>query len=176
VSLHHIIEHVVHRLRYRQVDPFVTRCDTMADLGCGQHYRFLKSHHDKAERCWGLDITVADGEDGNITLKKWDITGRLPFEREAIDQITILAVLEHIANPQDVLRECHRVMTSGGRIIITTPSKLGIKAHDIMRGSGSCRTSRKASASISPCPRAPSPRGPRRRASASKWHVSSRWD
>jgi len=134
VSLHHIIEHVIYRLRYRQVDPFVTRCDTMADLGCGQHYRFLKSHNDKAEQCWGLDITVADGEDGNITLKKWDITGRLPFEPEAIDQITILAVLEHIANPQDVLSECHRVLTSGGRIIITTPSKLGIKVHDIMRG------------------------------------------
>jgi 2-polyprenyl-3-methyl-5-hydroxy-6-metoxy-1,4-benzoquinol methylase len=106
----------------------------MVDLGCGQHYRFFKSHHDKAERCWGLDVTVADGEDGNITLKKWDITGRLPFEREAIDQITILAVLEHIANPQDVLSECHRVLTSGGHIIVTTPSKLGIKLHDIMRG------------------------------------------
>jgi ubiquinone/menaquinone biosynthesis C-methylase UbiE len=134
VSLHHMIEHVIHRLRYRQVDPFVTRCETMADLGCGQRYRFLRSHHDKAERCWGLDITVADGEDGNITLKKWDITGPLPFQREAIDQITILAVLEHIPNPRAVLSECHRVMTSGARIIITTPSKLGIKVHDIMRG------------------------------------------
>ena len=134
VSLHHIIEHVIYRLRYRQVDPFVTRCDTMADLGCGQHYRFLKSHHDKAEQCWGLDITLADREDGNIRLKKWDITGRLPFEPEAIDQITILAVLEHIPNPRAVLSECHRLLTSGGRIIITTPSKLGIKIHDIMRG------------------------------------------
>lgn len=134
VSLHHVIEHAIHRLRYRQVDPFVTRCETMADLGCGQHYRFLKSHHDKAERCWGLDVTVADGEDGNITLRKWDITGHLPFERETIDQITILAVLEHVPNPRAVLSECHRVLTSGGRIIITTPSKLGIKIHDIMRG------------------------------------------
>jgi hypothetical protein len=32
LSLHHIIEHVIHRLRYRQVDPFVTRCDTMANV------------------------------------------------------------------------------------------------------------------------------------------------
>jgi SAM-dependent methyltransferase len=147
----------------------------MADLGCGQHYRFLKSHHDRAERCWGLDVTVADGEDGNITLKKWDITGRLPFEPEAIDQITILAVLEHIANPQDVLRECHRVRTSGGRIIVTTPSKLGIKVHDIMRGLRLVQGVEEASTSISPCPSAPSRRGPRRQASASKCPASSRW-
>jgi ubiquinone/menaquinone biosynthesis C-methylase UbiE len=105
----------------------------MADLGCGRSYSFLKRHHDKAGRCWGLDIAVSDGEDGNITLKKWDITGRLPFAPEAIDQIAILAVLEHIPNPQEVLRECNRVMTAGGRIIITTPSKLGIKVHDVMR-------------------------------------------
>lgn len=133
MSLHNLVEHVIHRLRYRQVDPFVRVCDRMADLGCGQHYRFLKTYHGRADRCWGLDITVPDGEDGNITLKKWDITGRLPFEPEAIDQITILAVLEHIANPQEVLRECHRVLASGGRIIMTTPSKLGIKVHDILR-------------------------------------------
>src|SRR5262249_54970824 len=133
VSLHHIVENVVHRLRYRQVEPFVRQCNQMADLGCGRSYTFLKAHRGKAGRCWGLDVTIADGEDGNITLRKWDITGRLPFESGTIDQLSILAVLEHIPNPQDVLRECHRVMASGGRIIITTPSQLGIKIHDVMR-------------------------------------------
>lgn len=133
MALHDVVEHVIHRLRYRQVEPFVRPCRRMADIGCGEHYRFLKLHRDKAEHCWGLDIAIPEGADGNITLKKWDITGRLPFEPDAIDQIAILAVLEHIANPLEVLRECHRVLAPGGRIIITTPSKLGIKVHDVLR-------------------------------------------
>lgn len=133
MSLHHIIEDVIRRLRHRQVAAFVSRCANMADLGCGAQYHFLKIHHDKAERCWGLDLTVGNGEVGNIVLRQCDITGRLPFEPGAIDQITILAVLEHIADPQAVLRECHRALAPGGKIIVTTPSKLGIQVHEIMR-------------------------------------------
>src|SRR5262245_53655298 len=48
VSLHHVVENLIHRLRYRQVEPFVRPCNQMVDLGCGRSYTFLKMHHDKA--------------------------------------------------------------------------------------------------------------------------------
>lgn len=45
----------------------------------------------------------------------------LPFHDEAFDVIVATAVIEHVANPGQMLRECHRVLRSGGLAIITSP-------------------------------------------------------
>jgi len=104
----------------------------MADLGCRHDHHFLTRVRGLAESCWGLDITIEDGQDGNITLLKADITKNLPFEDGFLDQITILAVLEHIADPKAVLAEVRRCLAPGGRLIVTTPTKFGIKVHDML--------------------------------------------
>jgi predicted SAM-dependent methyltransferase len=36
----------------------------------------------------------------------------------------MLAVLEHLTEPEKVLREAHRVITSGGSLIMTWPSSM----------------------------------------------------
>lgn len=133
MALHTYIENIIHALRYRQVLPHLKPCGQHLDLGCGSDYRFLKKIHSIAQKCYGLDIKVSEHVNGNITLIQHDIIKGLPFPDSSTDQITILAVIEHIHNPLPVLRECHRIISPGGRIILTTPSQLGIHVHELLR-------------------------------------------
>jgi SAM-dependent methyltransferase len=45
----------------------------------------------------------------------------IPVENEIFDAILFNQVMEHLPEPQSVLRELHRILKSGGRIICTAP-------------------------------------------------------
>ena len=65
----------------------------------------------RAQR-YGLDlpIVVAAGE-------------RLPYESGTFDGVVCLDVLEHVQDPQAVLRESHRVLKPGGVVLTTVPNR-----------------------------------------------------
>jgi len=44
-----------------------------------------------------------------------------PFERNSFDLVEAFHVLEHLDRPFDVMREIHRILKPGGRLIIKTP-------------------------------------------------------
>jgi SAM-dependent methyltransferase len=133
MSVNTLVEGVIHALRYREVEPHLRPCETLVDLGCGRSYRFLKRNARLARRCWGLDVEATDGHDGNITLCRADITQPLPLATDCADLVTCLAVIEHIEQPLPLLVECQRILRSGGRLILTTPSERGIHVHEVMR-------------------------------------------
>lgn len=54
--------------------------------------------------------------------KKGNINDGLPFADSSFDNIVAGEFIEHIENPVFFLKECHRVLKSGGRLIITTPN------------------------------------------------------
>jgi SAM-dependent methyltransferase len=96
------------------------------DIGCGSHPFFLLSC-DFAER-HGIDQVAADGEtliDG-VRVVQHDVVEdpRLPFADSHFDAATMLAVFEHIQPPALVplLSEIRRVLTPGGRLVLTTPA------------------------------------------------------
>jgi len=47
---------------------------------------------------------------------------RLPFPDNRFDTVVIAEVIEHVESPFLLLKEIHRVLKEGGKIIITTPS------------------------------------------------------
>jgi SAM-dependent methyltransferase len=52
---------------------------------------------------------------------------RLPYEDDSFDFVTYTDVIEHHAfSPRPVLREIHRVLAPGGRVIILTPNQASI--------------------------------------------------
>ena len=51
--------------------------------------------------------------------------GRLDFEDNFFDYVTMLAVIEHFHDPLVVLREIRRVLKPSGRFIFTTPKQAG---------------------------------------------------
>lgn len=131
-----IIEAIIRYARLGAVERWLRPAKRWADLGCHPAYALLKGHPALAERAWGLDLTVADGRDGTIELMRRDITKTLPFEDSSLDLVTALAVLEHIDTPQQVLAEIRRCLSSGGRLIVTTPSHWGIVIHAWMLRQG----------------------------------------
>jgi SAM-dependent methyltransferase len=53
-----------------------------------------------------------------------DIRAPLPLESGQFDHVVMLAVLEHLPQPEPVLREAHRLLAPGGSLILTWPSAL----------------------------------------------------
>jgi 2-polyprenyl-3-methyl-5-hydroxy-6-metoxy-1,4-benzoquinol methylase len=51
-----------------------------------------------------------------------DVTQRLPYDDEAFDCIIFGEIIEHVVDPDHALQEISRVLTKGGRLVITTPN------------------------------------------------------
>ncbi len=90
----------------------------MLDFGCGTTpYRALF----QVEQYLGLEI-VAEGHplrNKNATLS---YSGRgIPLEDGTVDCVLMTEVLEHVFNPEQVLKELHRVLKVGGTVLITCP-------------------------------------------------------
>ena len=47
---------------------------------------------------------------------------RLPFQDNYFDLVLLSEVIEHLVNPDNALKEAHRVLKSNGILIVTTPN------------------------------------------------------
>jgi len=73
--------------------------------------------------CVGIDASfelLSACDDKGLHLLQADAL-HLPFQDGAFDLIVATATIEHVANPEQMLRECHRVLRCGGLAIMTTP-------------------------------------------------------
>ena len=108
--------------------PSSARKGCILDIGCGSTPFFL-THANFAEK-FGIDPAVdTDLAQKNLTLSRHDIekNAQLPFDANAFDVVTMLAVFEHIEPDQlaTLLQEIHRILKPNGRYILTTPSPWG---------------------------------------------------
>lgn len=87
------------------------------DIGCGRKpYRDLT----RAERYVGLDIDTP----ASRALAAADVYydgGALPFADASFDGALCSQVLEHVFTADAFLREIHRVLRPGGRLVLTVP-------------------------------------------------------
>jgi ubiquinone/menaquinone biosynthesis C-methylase UbiE len=105
--------------RFRAARPHVRPGAFVCDIGCGLDARFLKWLGSHIGGGVGLDYQVNHG--ANVVFT--DITKGLPLRSGRFDHAVMLAVLEHLAQPQDVLREAHRILAPGGSLIMTWPNE-----------------------------------------------------
>ena len=56
-----------------------------------------------------------------ITFRQHDVSERLPFADGAFEVVWCSEVLEHLFDPAFALREMHRVLRPGGRLLVTVP-------------------------------------------------------
>jgi SAM-dependent methyltransferase len=104
------------------------RPQRMLDLGCGYQANVIKSLSGQIPHLTGVDLEV-DPEARKIPGAEF-FEGPIEvafasFEPRSFDLVTILSVLEHIPEPQEVLDGIHRVLAPGGTAIVHVPTWLG---------------------------------------------------
>lgn len=92
--------------------------DTVLDIGCGSG-SFLHSIEDISGRQHGID--EYSYKNANRTVVQGDALN-IPFDRDSMDLVTMLDVLEHIPESDRALGEMRRVMKEGGIGVITVPA------------------------------------------------------
>jgi 2-polyprenyl-3-methyl-5-hydroxy-6-metoxy-1,4-benzoquinol methylase len=68
---------------------------------------------------WGIDISYSGNEKNHIM---GDVTD-MKFENAFFDVIVAGEIIEHLDSPEKMISECHRVLKSGGILILSTPNK-----------------------------------------------------
>lgn len=111
-------------LRFKAVVKYIPEDSIVCDLGCGADFYFLKKISGSIKKGIGLDKDVKDYRDSKFELKKIQMFNNIPFKEKIFDVVTMIAALEHLKQPQEVLNESFRILKKGGRIVLTTPTPL----------------------------------------------------
>ena len=100
----------------------------LLDVGCGDGVALylLRDRLPRLELC-GVDpseeaLAVARQKVSDAELKK-STSGSLPFEDDLFDVVISSDVIEHVEDPEQMLKEIKRVAKNGAVIIIGTPIK-----------------------------------------------------
>ncbi len=81
----------------------------------------------------GFDVTAAEiavetfGAT-ELPCEPVDLDGDLPFEANRFEVVTSMDGIEHLENPFHFVRECARVLTPGGHLIVSTPNVTSIRS------------------------------------------------
>jgi ubiquinone/menaquinone biosynthesis C-methylase UbiE len=118
------IDHLIAKLRFRAAYPYVRPGSRVCDLGCGLEAAFLNYASDRIATGVGVDDQVADGVQGRWQRVCGDLSKPLPLPDGNFDHAVMLAVLEHLTEPEKVLREAYRIIAPGGSLIMTWPSAM----------------------------------------------------
>lgn len=108
------------------------------DVGCGvQPYADLLKSQSQVSRYLSLEYPGATDYFGE-PFRGVDVFGdaqRLPFRSERVDTVLCSEVIEHVPEPGLLLEEIHRVLRTGGTVILTAPStfQLHLEPHDYFR-------------------------------------------
>lgn len=57
-----------------------------------------------------------------------DLNEDLPYENASFDYVACLEGLEHLENYHHTLREFHRILKPGGKLVVSTPNPLNVKS------------------------------------------------
>lgn len=99
---------------------------TIMDLGCGpkiRFYHFANKNGIKIKKYIGIDPLIKiNSKDPQIKLIKSPINKKINLTSNSLDYIVGFAVLEHVDNPDYVLKECLRILKKGGKLILSTPT------------------------------------------------------
>ena len=119
------LDKVIRWLRFHQVVDRVPMQSVVCDIGCGHDCLFLNAIDNRLTKGIGIDRSVdhfIENKNEKIKVYQADVQERLPLEEESVDVVTMMALIEHLDRPQEALGEIYRILRSGGRLILTTPT------------------------------------------------------
>jgi len=109
--------------RYAEIKKRMRTPAIVCDIGCGMSGEFLRLISPRIVQGYGFDRKVQPETAGNIRLQPVaDLSAGLPLADECVDHVTMIALMEHLAEPLELLAEARRILKKGGRLIISTPA------------------------------------------------------
>jgi 2-polyprenyl-3-methyl-5-hydroxy-6-metoxy-1,4-benzoquinol methylase len=118
-----VLEYVLSWIRFQTAQKYIAKNSTVADLGCGYNATFLKRLSQNILKGVGYDVSVAKrGLPKNITLKEINLNKSVGGP-SSFDNVTALAILEHVKNPARFINQIKSILRKSGKFIITTPHK-----------------------------------------------------
>jgi SAM-dependent methyltransferase len=106
-----------HGLHRAMVDASSEISGKLLDVGCGSKpYKNIFS----VDSYTGLDIESVAARERGIADHFYD-GENFPFKSDIFDSVLCNQVLEHVFNPDQFLREIHRVLKPGGKLLLTVP-------------------------------------------------------
>jgi 2-polyprenyl-3-methyl-5-hydroxy-6-metoxy-1,4-benzoquinol methylase len=121
-SWRHLMQHVFERMG-DSIESRHPMPGTILDLGCG--YGFFLDH--MSRRGWkveGVEISIRASRYARESLGVSVTSHPLPrsdWEDERYDVISLFYVIEHLANPLEVLKEAMRLLRPGGWLLLRWP-------------------------------------------------------
>src|SRR5262245_55080128 len=103
----------------------VSQKSEVLEVGCGDA-SFTKNLAEYSPRVTAIDISMDQIElnaraHPEINFLQHDVAEPFPFKTGTFDVIWCSEVLEHLFDPGFALREMHRVMAPGGKLLVTVP-------------------------------------------------------
>ena len=111
----------------RMVADAVGEAERILDLGCSDGEITLSFGEKlKTRELYGVDIreeAILAASRRGVKACKLDLSNEnLPFPDEFFDLVISLEVIEHLVNPDRMLREAYRVLKRGEHLLISTPN------------------------------------------------------
>lgn len=111
-----------YRVLERELDRLVTSESVILDAGCGRHAPVLGRFLGRAQHLVGLDLVDFPTPIAGIELVNADL-GKTGLPDRTFDLIYSRSVMEHVADPDAVFAEMHRILLPGGRFVFLTANK-----------------------------------------------------
>jgi 2-polyprenyl-3-methyl-5-hydroxy-6-metoxy-1,4-benzoquinol methylase len=115
------IDYVDHRLAMITRLVGAMEPSNILDLGCGDGLLIRQLKSVTTAALTGIDAAVSIEAEG-WTYCCADLTTTFPFPDASFDCVVAGEVIEHVPSPDFMLSEIFRVLTPGGRLVISTPN------------------------------------------------------
>jgi 2-polyprenyl-3-methyl-5-hydroxy-6-metoxy-1,4-benzoquinol methylase len=119
-----ILEPWLRRMRIGSIEPYLAMYKEcrLLDIGCGWEAKLLRAFEPQISFGIGIDLKAPETNTDKLKTLSLKLDNQLPFKDQSFDLITMLAVLEHLEHPLEILRECSRLLRPGGGLLLTVPS------------------------------------------------------
>lgn len=125
------LDRLLQRWRAGVAAPWVPSGARLLDVGCADGW-LLRRLAPRLAHAVGVDPHVEQSVSPDVEILPGSFPGEPRFADGCFDCVMLLAVLEHVSEPEAVARECHRVLAAGGRVVLTVPHPLVDRILDVL--------------------------------------------